>query len=132
MSGDRLSLTHALEKKHLGKDRDGLKEDTKRPQDLEYRELEVEQQGKNGGASKHGIQAERIELNVMARTVLDLHEVEHVEAASNEEDLHHGQIHARRAEKIEIPRHEHDCIQQLRLERETWSAYTHPCMTCLW
>ena len=51
----------------------------------------------------------------------ELHEVEDVAAAGNEEDLHNGVVEGDVAgEQVEVARHEDGYIERLGLERDSW------------
>ena len=85
----------------------------------------MEQKCKHGRHGKKHIQTQSVEFNFMARAVLHLHKVNDICTARNEEDLHADQVHVKRMDKVHVPRHKHNGVQELGLERHTSLVHVH-------
>ena len=60
----------------------------------------------------------RVDISFVARSELDLHEIQDVGTARDEEEFHQDEVGTRRVQQVQIPRHEHDRVHKLRLERD--------------
>ena len=67
--------------------------------------------------TKKVFESNRVDITFVARSELDLHEIQDVGTARDEEELHQDEIGTRWVQQVQIPRHEHDRVHKLRLER---------------
>lgn len=123
MRCDRLRLARALQQEHLRQYRDRLQEDTVGPEHLIHGEVDVKQERKHCRNPEEQVKTNGVNVHLVARTawlaswgrcgrvrhvpVAELHQVEDIQAAPNEEELHRDQVQIQRVEQEEVPRDEH-------------------------
>ena len=90
MCGDCLCFACSLEHEELREDGHSLEEDGERPKDFCELEFIVEDEAENDARSNKIFHFEGVNCGVMCWSVLDLHEVEDVASAGDEEDLHNA------------------------------------------
>jgi len=118
MCRNRLRLSSALEHEQLWEDCDGLKPDGEGPEDLGEVELVVEYEGEDKAGCEEIFDFEGVNGRVMRWSVFELHEIENVAAAADEEELHDRVVYRHEAEEqVEVTRYEYRHVEHLRFER---------------
>jgi len=118
MGSNCLSLACALKHEELGEDSNGLKPDGKGPQDLGEGESVVENEGEDEAGSEEVFNFECVDGGVMRGSVFELHKVEDVAAAGDEEQLHDGIVDRYIAEEqVEIACQKDPHVETLCFER---------------
>lgn len=142
VGGNGLGLPGSLKHHQLGKDRDGFEVDGERPEDLGRCPGVGDEKGENNGGEDDVLESEGIEAHVRrwpggrdiksdkrrgggieGKSVLEpeLHEVEGVYAACDEENLHEGVVERDIAggQQVDVPSRKHDHVEELSFEGDS-------------
>ena len=69
------------------------------------------------------LQPNRVNRGIMRRPKFDLHQIQHIDTASDEEDLHQEPIETVLMEEIEIAGDKDDSVEELRFEGDATTRF---------
>lgn len=102
MRCDGLCLAGPLQHEELGQNGHRLEIDTERPHDLHKVKVIVEEQCQNETGTHEVLQPDGVDGGIVRGTELDLHQIQDVDAGTDEEHLHQESVERVFVEEIEI------------------------------
>jgi len=120
MTGDGLSLASFTNHKQLGQDSHRLQVDREGPQDLEGREIVVDEESETSDGHDEELHTECIVVAVVGRLKLVVHQIYCGVRRTDEDTLHAAVVQRDKVgEQIQVTCGEHQGKHDLRLSRET-------------